>query len=342
MTGFIFDSGGPVIQDKWILSSAVQKLIRRGCTEQACETALRLETISPGYLRRRLPVIGYEDIGVADSESVLAVVRLCSTKSAWTDAAATIKAAVTALAGAAKSRTACEAACLCTVDPGVLAAREACGALSGSQLLATATERQVPWERRAAALEVLGLRLGQLRQESRARLDQVADAFQMPGAARALWRDRTRDLAPMAVMIPLAFEALAEPTQSVDSRGLCGSDRLVRGTPLFALDMYSRAGRCALSAYARSSPEIRRFRSSCRDPANLGKAVAMAVFHLDSCRLVRHLVTDASERLRERIETLELARLGVAADERPQLYAAITGEVELLNAAREKVLRGLP
>lgn len=342
MLNICTDIGSPPIRDKWILSSAVQKLTRRGCTEQACDAALHLESISPGYLRRRLPIVAHEDIGVADALAVLEVVRGCSMASAWADPPATITAMVTALAEAAKSRTACDAACLCAVDPGVLAAKAECRGLPGDQLLAMAAARELPWDRRAAALELLGLRHGPLMQESRTRRDQIADAFSLPDAVRVLWRDHKRDLAPMAVMLPLAFEALSEPTHFVDSPGLSGSDRFVRGTPLFALDMYSRAGRLALSAFARSSPEIRRFRASCRDPGTLGKAVAMAVFHLDSCHLTKHLTTRLSERLRERIETVELAQLGIAADERPHLYAAITAEAELLNAAREKVLRGLP
>jgi len=146
----------------------------------------------------------------------------------------------------------------------------------------------------------------------------------------------------MAVMLPLSVEAWASPRKVVDSPGLPGSDESVRGIPLCALDMYSRAGRGALSAFCKSSSEVRRFRASCRTASDLQKAVAMAVFHLDSCHLTRHVVTATSDELRQRIEILELARFGISADERPHLYRAITADAGVLNRARDRVLRGLP
>ena len=53
--------------DKWVLSSAVQKLIRPGNSDRAIHCALRLLQFDPSYLRRRLPVIAYEDIGLGNA-----------------------------------------------------------------------------------------------------------------------------------------------------------------------------------------------------------------------------------------------------------------------------------
>src|SRR5258708_39704820 len=66
--------------DKWLLSSAVQKLIRRGLAEQAVKTALALHTLDPAYLPRRLPIIAFEDISVGDLEVCFDILHLFGTQ----------------------------------------------------------------------------------------------------------------------------------------------------------------------------------------------------------------------------------------------------------------------
>src|SRR5260221_1395547 len=60
---------------KWLLSSAVQKLIRRGRAEQAVKTALALHALDPDYLPRRLPIIAIEDSGFGNPISCFAILH---------------------------------------------------------------------------------------------------------------------------------------------------------------------------------------------------------------------------------------------------------------------------
>ena len=53
-------------QDRWLLTSLLQKAIRRGRVDYAVAAAAYLVTLEPEYVASRLPVIAYEDIGVAD------------------------------------------------------------------------------------------------------------------------------------------------------------------------------------------------------------------------------------------------------------------------------------
>jgi hypothetical protein len=56
-----------VISDKYLLSSALQKCIRRGAAVQSIAIAVRLHQIDPAYLPRRIPIIALEDIGLGDT-----------------------------------------------------------------------------------------------------------------------------------------------------------------------------------------------------------------------------------------------------------------------------------
>lgn len=64
-------------QDKkslfYFLKSNMQKAIRRGHVEIAVESALALNGFQSGYLRRRLPIIAFEDISFANLDLVLKV-----------------------------------------------------------------------------------------------------------------------------------------------------------------------------------------------------------------------------------------------------------------------------
>lgn len=342
MTICTFNTDSPPVKDKWILSSAVQKLIRRGRREEALDVALRLEELSPGYLRRRLSIIALEDIGAADEHSALAVIQLCSSGQNWKEPLAAITAAVTALADAAKSRSACDAACLCGTDPAVRAAKLACRGLPADDLLRVARQMEETWAHRAGALEILGARQGLTRDQVETQLASVANAFGLSQEAHALLRASGGEVRAMAIMLPLVAEAMAAPRTVIDSLGLPGSMETVRGVPLCAVDMHTRGGWTVIADFCRASPELRRFRERCGTQLDLPKAVALAVFYLDGCHMMRHIVTEATEELRERIETLEMALLGITADERPRLYEAISADAELLSQTRARVLRGLP
>ncbi len=57
---------GPEPNEKWLLASALQKCIRRGCPELAAIAAETLLAVDPAYFWRRLPTIALEDIAYGD------------------------------------------------------------------------------------------------------------------------------------------------------------------------------------------------------------------------------------------------------------------------------------
>jgi len=107
---FSFATPAPVeCSDKWLLSSALQKLIRRGAAEDAFAVACRLHQVDPSYLYRRLPVIAFEDVGLGDLGLCLDVLLLSSSRRWWQqDALQTIAYASQSLARAIKCRALCD------------------------------------------------------------------------------------------------------------------------------------------------------------------------------------------------------------------------------------------
>ena len=114
------DPGFPA--DKWLLSSAVQKLIRRGRAEQAVKTALALHVLDPAYLPRRLPTIAFEDISIGDlgvcfdTLHVFGGQRFAANTSEL-EQRQILANLVYRLAQAVKSRTACDILCLALAVP---------------------------------------------------------------------------------------------------------------------------------------------------------------------------------------------------------------------------------
>lgn len=334
-------SGMSIVRDKWILSSALQKLVRRGLTDAAVDVAQQLEVVSPGYFRRRFPVIAYEEVGLADGEACLEAVMLCRRADRWSGLDSPIAEAVRVLSRAVKSRAACDAACLLESDPDIQISLARQAGTSDSELLGVAASRAQPWGNRAAALARLLIRRTRGCAVQPSAIDAVVEVFALPMSAKVLLGLGTSADPGMAAMLPLAYEAIQSPSGFVDEVGLPGSSDLVNGVPLCSVDMHSRTGRQALARFVRESPEVRRLQREWRGPPGLLRAVSFAVFHVDSSALSRHVVAAGAIELREKIETLELALQGLTGEKRGALYGAIKADAKLLAAVRTAALEAL-
>jgi hypothetical protein len=64
----------PIAADPWIVSSLLQKSIRRGETELAQRAALALSKLRSPAVWRRFMVIAFEDIGAGSTDGVIMAV----------------------------------------------------------------------------------------------------------------------------------------------------------------------------------------------------------------------------------------------------------------------------
>ena len=331
--------------DKWLLSSALQKLIRRGHADTAVAVALRLHDVDPAYLQRRLPVIAAEDVGVADMPACFDVVTLCTSARWWrTDPRRTIQYAVTALAQAAKSRAMCDAACLGDGMAALFARHAPPFSASRAELIDVAIDSSASLIARVNALRVLGgiqVRDGRyyktLSRCDLAALDAVAELLDVPPLARWLMSKQPRT-AGLAALLPIAVEAATQATQP-GRPGRLQSIAQVGAIPLCAVDQFSAIGKGVLAKFFRANEALRDFAAERVAPRASAATFTMALFHVESSILDRRLASPLLDELTEETEVIELRRCGLLrGSDGHQLYEVLQGQMPLLNDMRKSAL----
>src|SRR6266568_3181409 len=105
----------PIAADTWVISSLLQKSIRRGETDIAQRSAFTIVKLKGSAVWRRLMVIAFEDIGIGSVEALIMTVATISDSNWRKSHGGDVRLAVhlaTVLAEAAKDRSAdylCEA-----------------------------------------------------------------------------------------------------------------------------------------------------------------------------------------------------------------------------------------
>jgi replication-associated recombination protein RarA len=67
-----------IAADRWVISSLLQKSIRRGETQIAQDAAFTLVKLNGAAIWRRLIVIAFEDVGIANVDAITAVAAASS------------------------------------------------------------------------------------------------------------------------------------------------------------------------------------------------------------------------------------------------------------------------
>jgi hypothetical protein len=342
--------------DKWLLSSATQKLMRRGLAEQAVKTALALHALDPEYLPRRLPIIAFEDIGLGNVVACFDTLHVFRTQRF---ASATpeqqrrqiLANLVRRLAGSLKSRTGCDIFCLAHADQNVSTAAAKFARSSEQCLVALASDRSAEVASRALALHLLSgmsVREGRwprtLSRFNAVALKAVARKLHLPPVI-AWMMIEGRNTAGLAAMLPLVMEAVAgtDPhTELLDAgEAKAFAEKVVVGVPACAADQYTRVGKGAIAEFTKAIRDKHlRFFENVLDARSHSKLVSMAIFHVEGSKLDQWLETKATAEYRQRIERIELQTLGLPDPElHIELYRILEVEFELLWQIRQSHLR---
>jgi hypothetical protein len=341
---------GPFTPDKWVLSSALQKLIRRGRRDQAVAIGFRLHRLDPAYLRRRLPIIAVEDIGIADLMVCRDVMSICSASLWWRDdAGQTIARLISSLAGAVKSRAACDALCLSEVHeetPAMLAKLLPAGPEWLADMVADVGR---PRLERMNALRVLGgitiregVRYRTLSRCNSVALDRVASKLGLPPLVRWLMACNAKS-GHLAAMLPIAVEAAGD-TAVLGGGDFPHSLDVVEGIPLCAVDMFSELGRGALRELLLSSAALGGFVERHVRGRGALRLVNMALFHAESSILDRYLSSAGLDALTEATESEEMRHLGMVDPQRRgelrEILRAEAGRLAQIRTRRLAAMHG--
>jgi len=335
--------------DKWLLSSAVQKLIRRGLAERAVKTALTLHLLDPAYLPRRLPVIALEDVGIADLAVCFDTLhvfgtRRLSAKTSDLDQRQLLANLIYRLACSVKSRAACDILCLALADSSLLTTAAELMRSGAEYLIKLAADRKAADVARALALHLLsGMSVkkpGQYRPVSRFNGDAlitVAEKLDLPPVI-AWMLIKGRNTSGLAAMLPLVLEAVSDGAADLQIKHFCKSkskvlaENPILGVPACAADMHTSIGRRAIAQYSEAVKQKHpRFFEAIQDGISHSKLFELAIFHLEGSKLNRWLECGTLAGYREQVERAELKTLGLSDPaSHQQLYQILETECQLL------------
>jgi hypothetical protein len=284
----------PIAADPWVVSSLLQKSIRRGESDIAERAALTFLKLKGSAIWSRFMVIAFEDVGAGSVEG-LAMTVAGASDPAWRkrcggDVRVAAQLART-LAEAPKDRSADYLGAGNTAPAGMTLETK----------LARVRDRKLILQVRAeAALSASRVGSGGPGAGG-SNLDGLLAVFTGLGApdelvaATGVAAARTRE--PITVLVPLIWLAANEGQQpSVADRPVPPS-AAAGGVPFYALDMHTRLGREAIWRFACENDAVR----ACLEryvPKGRWRAAAYnAAFYVDAAPVARRLIWDQSDSL---------------------------------------------
>jgi hypothetical protein len=336
----------PLATTPWIAMSILQKGIRRGRTDLALQAAATLLTDAPDKLWRRLGGIAFEDIGVADLDTLGLVTAALGGKrmraslgGEWRTAAMIVE----AMAAAPKCRAADDLLMSVELHPALADARRNLPALANDQL-----RRFIlgfaPLQERSLGLWYL---LGSDRRPSKhlavrrgepAFVFDVLDELGAPLTAVALAREgfrKTREiLCPFVGLLTVDDDRPSGPIEDDD----LPPETMLGPVPGWALDRHTREGRAALGMFLRTGCRTAR-RICLLVPAGRRVDVLCSlVFAVEGGLLAKRLRWPLGDELRRQVD-IECHGLEPAAT--TELLDLLKADIPVLNGARAEVMGGI-
>jgi hypothetical protein len=332
----------PIIADPWIVSSLLQKSIRRGEIEIAQRAALTLFKMRGAGIWRRFMVIAFEDVGIGSVDAVTMTVAAGSDAAARKACGGDLRVAVhlaLILAEAPKDRSADHL----TGAKDHPALADFARATASAPVVATLssvcdTTLDLP-HRAVAARFASGIGDGSAHKGDLGGLLTVFRDLGVPEdlvAATHIAAGRTRE--PITVMVPLIWLAAAKSLQ----RSVCDCPvpplAKAGDVPLYALDMHTRLGREAIWRFACENDDVR----TCLErfvPANRRRRAAnVAAFYADAVPVGRRLMWDQSRSLETFGTERDLLHRGVPAEGIWPLLECMRANLGHLNELRTQIL----
>jgi hypothetical protein len=338
----------PLIADPWLVSSALQKSIRRGDVETAQRAALTHLAQKGSALWRRLMVIAFEDVGAGSADVLASAVAVSTDPNSRKAHDGDMQAALAlaqALAEAPKDRSADYLICGAKDHPSLEITRTECAQASVGQRLDAVADLNRPLEQRAVfAWYASGLEWAVEKRVGKGDLPALLDTFRAMGVpesligATGLAAKRTRE--PITLMVPLIWLAAAAGKASAAVVEVPVPDvPAIDGVPLHALDKHTRLGRDAIGRFAVDNPAVRACLREHVPERRRRDAALMAAFYTDAYPVARRLVWSGSRPLEAFGTENDLFVAGVPKEGHAPLLEAFRANLAQLNAIRSEVFQ---
>jgi len=331
----------PIAADPGVVSSLLQKSIRRGESKIAQRAALTFLSLKGAAIWRRLMVIAFEDVGVGSIDAVTAVVAASSDASVRKACGGNERIAVYLaglMAKAAKDRSADHLAGA-KDHPAQRAFAEGVAKLPVQAKLGIVGDKSLELSKRAIAA-VLTVWQGD-RTWGREGTNCLLEVFRGLGVPEVLVTvteiaaNRTRE--PITLILPLIWLAAQESERGVRD---CAIPPLVMAgeVPLYALDEHTRLGREAIWRFARENDGVRACLERFVPAAQMRRAAFVTAFYVDAAPVARRFIWDQADDLEVFGRERDLMRFGVAKEGIAPLVDVMRANLEHLNALRAEVL----
>jgi hypothetical protein len=319
----------------------LQKSVRRGREELALRAGATLFLNAPDRLWRRIGGIAFEDVGLADIDTVALVTAALGGKRVRAQIStewAVASFAISQMARARKSRTADDLLMACEAHPVYAHARQELAQRTTRALLEIATGPAPIIERALALWFAIGTdrrpskHLPPRRGEPQAAFDYLCEAgfpHSVVEIAREGFKKTGEVLAPLVAL--LAGETLGDTTIASDE---IPPDVMIREIPTFCLDYFSRDGRAAFARFLQTDCGSARWMRAHVAPARRVEFLGGIVFRCEGGLLKDRMRWPLGDELRRQYE---IESAGPECNDAGEIMELLRNDIELLNAVRAEL-----
>ena len=331
----------PLAADRWVVSSLLQKAIRRGETETAQRAASTYFVIRGPAIWRRFMVIAFEDVGVASPDAVASAVA-ASTDPSWRkkcgDDQHLAVYIARVLAEAPKCRSAEHLVTSAYHHPSLAKERMLISSQGAAEMLSTVSDHECPLVERALAVwRSSGIGWDGER-HTKSDLTSLLETFRSLGVpnelvtATGVAAKKTREA--ITLMVPLIWLAANGGGSLSLLKSEVPSSKIVDGVPMYALDKHTRLGREAIRRFAIVNDEVRMVLQRYVSAARRRNAAYMAAFYVDAAPLAVRLNWKGADVLEAFGTETDLLLSGVQPEGFAPLLAAFRNNLGHLNEVR--------
>lgn len=337
----------PFPLDPWIAASLMQKAIRRGQPELAARGAAAYYRMRGSMIWRRLIIIAFEDIGIADPDVVAHVTRLCvdrEARSAIGSDPEIIDRLTRNMAKAAKDRSADYLLSAIKYHPDWEVHRARVAPLSVRERIRIAVDDTAPLATRAVATWFAsGVNGGGPQLAGSGDLAAMLEAFVEAGfpirCAQAVRAAAKRCKEPITVFLPLLWAAACGKGSTIIAADLSHeADVSWRGLPAWALDKHTAIGKRAITYFAQENVLVRSTLERNVADFRARDVTLMAAFYADAITTDRRLEWVGGRELEFAGMEADLMKVHCPRNVVAEIVDAFRSNLDHLNAIRLRSL----
>ena len=334
----------PALSDKWLAVSSLHKSIRRGEVDLALRATATLLRADPDYLFRRLPVIAYEDIAIANpvlcAQILFAASKRVQTAFGIKQLAYSL---VEQMSLSVKSRTTTDIFCLLLSDPYANDYIDSCLTMPPAKWVEIAQDKELCLTHRMAAIKLISghsvsknqRHYVEITKPNRDALLRLVVEMKINAIEHHLIISGQSKTLSLNGSLILAGEMLSNSqTCSVIKHDLTNSND--HGVIYAAYDQYCRQGRKVIAKFVATSKPLQLFfqKNPIKHPAKL---IGVLLFIIEGCVADKQLNFDGMLKLQKQVEQMELIQAGIKTSEMiRQLLDVLNSELPYLHSLRQE------